>query len=82
MLAVEVGKVQKNNITITEYGYEETGTLEVQPHVYRYFIQSGITGFYATEQELIDLYTVLNYYLNIEDFSECKLKIGGEDVAV
>lgn len=82
MLAVEIGKVQKNNISITEYGYEETPMLEVKPHVYRYFVQSGITGFYATQQELMDLYTLLNYYINIEDFSECKLKIGGEDVAI
>lgn len=75
MIKDEAGRVVLNNITLIEYSEE-------QGFKGRYFIQAGVVGLYCTEQELKDLYTVLNYYCNIEDFAQCKIKIGDEDVAI
>lgn len=70
------GVVQKGNIKLTEYidetyGYED-----------RYFVQCTCVGFYATKKDLLDLYNVINYYLNADEISEIKVTIGGEDVAL
>ena len=35
-----------------------------------------------TQKELKDLYTVVSYYLNVDDITEVKVSIGGEDVAL
>lgn len=72
----EIGRIIKNNVTLVEYGSSESGL------VGNYFIQCGVVGMFASEQELRDLYAVLNYYLNIEDISQCQVRIGGEDVAI
>jgi hypothetical protein len=65
----KIGTIKKNDIKITEYG---SGT-----HSYsdKFFVQSGPIGFWATEKELKDLYIVLNYYLNIETFSEVEVEV-------
>lgn len=75
MIKHELGRVVLNDITLIEYSENE---------VFRgkYFVQTGVVGVYCTEKELRDLYTVLNYYCNIEDFSQCTIKIGDEDVAI
>ena len=39
-------------------------------------------GTFASAQELKDIYTILHYYLNIEDLSKCKIKIGDEYVDI
>lgn len=72
----EVGRVVKNNITLVEY---DSLSDELGP---KYFIQCGIAGVMATKKELRDLYTVLNYYINIDDLSSCQIKVGEEYVAI
>jgi hypothetical protein len=69
MNKAKIGTIKKNDIKITEY---DSGT-----HSYsdKFFIQSGPIGFWATEKELKDLYVVLNYYLNIETFSEVEVEV-------
>lgn len=75
MIKDESGRVVLNNITLIEYNQDEgLGA--------KYFIQAGVVGIYCTEQELKDLYTVLNYYSNIENFAQCKIKVGDNDVAI
>jgi hypothetical protein len=76
MSAMETGRITKNNITLIEY----SNGIHVDED--RFFIQSGIAGIFASKQELNDLYSVLNYYLNIESFSECTIKVDGEHVAI
>jgi hypothetical protein len=75
MIKNEAGRVVLNDITLIEYN---------EGHGYhgKYFIQTGVVGVYCTEKELKDLYTVLNYYCNIEDFAQCNIKIGEENVAI
>lgn len=75
MIKDESGRVVLNNVTLIEYSQEESLTG-------KYFIQVGVVGIYCTEKELKDLHTVLNYYSNIEDFAQCKIKVGDEDVAI
>jgi len=76
MVKKEVGKVIKNNIALVEYEQEE------QLIGAKFFVQVGIAGFYCTKKELQDLYAVLNYYCNIEYFSECIIKVEDEHVAI
>jgi len=68
--------VQKGNIKLTEYiddtyGYDD-----------RFFIQCTCVGFYLTKEDLQDLQTVISYYLNADEYSDIKITIGGEDVAL
>jgi glutamate formiminotransferase len=72
----EVGKISKNNITLIEYDKIEA-TMAGEN-----FIQCGVVGFFATKKELQDLFDVLNYYLNIEEFAKCKVTIEGENVSL
>ena len=72
----ESGRIKKNNVTLIEYDNSPVGFSN------KYFIQLGVVGVHCTEKELKDLYTVLSYYVNIEEFAECKLEIGGEYVAI
>ena len=48
----------------------------------KFFIKCGVAGIFANRKELEDLYLVLNYYLNIEKFAECQVKVGDQDVAI
>ncbi len=75
MIKHESGRVTLSNVTLIEYDQE-------QGFQSKYFIQVGVVGLYCTEDELKDLYTVLNYYSNIEDFAKCNIKIGDENVAI
>lgn len=72
----QIGRIVKNNITLIEYTDSEASLGG------RFFIQNGVMGIYANEKELKDLFTVLNYYLNIEELHDCKIRIEGEDVAI
>lgn len=76
MIKREVGKVLKNNISLIEYENDDSVMGAT------YFMQVGVVGLYCTKKELQDLYCVLNYYSNIEDFSQCVIKVGDEDVAI
>jgi hypothetical protein len=67
--------VEKGNIKLTEY------TNESQGYEDRFFIQCTCVGFYMTKEELKDLYTVVSYYLNADDYSDINIYIGGEHVA-
>lgn len=68
---IEIGRVSKNNVSLVEYNTPDERLI--------FFLQSGVVGLYATEKELRDIHAVLNYYFNLEDFSNCILKIGEED---
>lgn len=72
----EIGRISKDNITLIEYGSLDGSVVD------NYFIQCGVMGFFASKEELANLFLVLNYYLHIDDFAECKLKVGDEDVAI
>jgi hypothetical protein len=72
----ELGRVKKNNVTLIEYDPSD-GLLGGN-----YFVQCGVVGLFANEKQLKDLSDVLNYYLNIEDFAQCKVVIEGEDVSI
>ncbi len=68
--------VEKGNIKLTEYsdstyGYED-----------KLFLQCTCVGFYLTPKDLKDLYTVVSYYLNADEYTDIKIAIGGEDVAI
>ncbi len=71
-----IGSIQKNNVKIIEYN---EGTFNYSD---TYFVQSGAVGFWATKKELSDLSIVLNYYLNIENFTECEVIVDGNKLAI
>jgi hypothetical protein len=71
-----VGSITKGNVKLIEY---EEGTYTYSDH---YFIQSGNIGFWATKKELTDLFTVLNYYINMQDFNECEVVVDGHKLAI
>jgi hypothetical protein len=75
MIKDEAGRVVLNNVNLIEYQQQQVADG-------RYFIQVGVVGLYCSEKELRDLYTVLNYYCHIEDFAECNIKVGDENVAI
>lgn len=70
-----VVSAEKGNIKLLEYS-DPTFT-----YADRIFVQIGCCGLYVTPAELKDLATVINYYLNMEDIDEIKIKVGGEHVA-
>lgn len=76
MSSIETGRIKKNNVTLIEYSNGFHADED------RFFIQSGIAGIFASKEELNDLYLILNYYLNINAFSECEVKVDGEYVAI
>ena len=72
----ELGRVKKNNVSLIEYDSDDGNIAG------NYFIQCGVVGFFANEKELKDLSDVISYYLNIEDYAECRVLIEGEDVPI
>lgn len=68
---VEKGKIKLTEYTESTYNYED-----------RFFLQSGCVGFYLTKKELLDLRTVVDYYLNAESITEVKVYVDGEHVAI
>ncbi len=70
------GRITKNNISISEYAEG------IHQYEDKFFIKCGVAVIFANRKELEDLYLVLNYYLNIEKFSECEVKVGDQDVAI
>ena len=75
-MRTENGRIAKDNITLIEYGDGHSET------VGNFFVQCGVAGIFASEKELKNLFDVLNYYFNIDSIAQCKVKIGGKDVAV
>lgn len=75
-MTLESGRVIKGSATLIEYADNENGVPD------KFFLQSGVVGLYASMQELKDIYTLLNYYLNIEEISKCKVKFGDEYVNI
>jgi len=57
MKSHEIGRMTLGSIILIEYDSGDRST---------YFIQSGVAGFFATKEELDDLYGLLNYYYNID----------------
>jgi hypothetical protein len=76
MLRGEAGRIVKDNVTLIEYEESIVGFSN------NYFLQVGVVGLHFTEKELKNLYTVLNYYVNIEEFASCTIKVGDQDVAI
>ena len=68
--------VEKGNIKLTEY------TDSTYNYEDKLFLQCTCVGFYLTQKQLKDLYTVVGYYLNAEDITEVKVSIGGDHVAL
>ncbi len=65
----EIGRMLLNNLTLIEYDTTEP----------TYFLQSGVAGFNATAEELLDLYGLLSYYFNIDSINNTVVSItGGE----
>jgi len=58
MLGKENGRMLLNNVKLIEY--------DQGADTQSFFLQLGVVGFYATEQELHDVYGLLNYYFNID----------------
>jgi len=54
----EIGRLLYNNLTLIEYGEPDNRS--------SFFIQSGVVGFYASDDELYDLYSLLSYYYNMD----------------
>lgn len=69
----ESGRIINNNVTLIEYLSEKDGQET-------FFVQCGIAGMNANIDELKSLYSVLNYYFNLETLSQCKFRIEDEDV--
>lgn len=63
----ENGRLLKGNVRLIEYG---NGSNSIE----NYFIQVGVAGLFLSQKELNDLYTVLNYYKNIDDIAQCELE--------
>jgi hypothetical protein len=72
----QLARLVKNDISLVEYGDA------LQAIDDRYFIQSGIVGFFANKKQLQDLYDILNYYLNIENFEQCQIVIDDKKIDV
>jgi hypothetical protein len=72
----QTASVEKGNIKLTEYSESSVG------HDGKYFLQCTCVGFYLTEKDLIDLATVVNYYLNADEITEVQVRVGGEHVAL
>jgi hypothetical protein len=60
----EVGRIVHKNVILVEY--EEPKN---------FFVQCGIAGFYATEDELYDLYSLLSYYYNMDTANEVVISL-------
>lgn len=68
--------VEKGNIKLTEY------TDSTYNYDDKLFLQCTCVGFYLTQKDLKDLYTVVGYYLNADEITDIKVTIGGEHVAL
>lgn len=90
MIREEVGRIIKNDVTLIEYekgqDFGEISLLKVEKEPQSltsiFAIEMGIVGFNCTEKELKDLYSVLNYYFNIDNFSGMNVTAGGNNVAI
>ena len=71
-----VASLQKGSIKLIEYS---EGTIEYSDKL---FIQSGCVGFYMTLEELKNLKSIIDYYLNIDEFMDIRLNVDGENVAL
>jgi len=64
----ENGRMELNDIGLIEYesliDNEET-----------FFLQSGVVGFNATKHELHDIYSLLNYYFNIDSINSTVISV-------
>lgn len=66
----EIGRISLNNIKIIEYNMDVVNDPQA-----RFFIQSGIAGFYASDKELRDLHGLLSYYFNMDQIENIKIDI-------
>lgn len=68
-------RLEKGDIKLVEYS---DGNFVYDDKI---FIQSGCVGFYASKDELEDIRTVIDYYLNLDKYDEIKVSVGGEYVS-
>lgn len=64
--------MRKGNVTLIEY-LEPTASNDD-----RIFIQVGVIGLFCDKKELKDLHTLINYFINMEDISDCEIIIKGD----
>ena len=69
MVKQEIGRLKKGNVTLIEY-VEPTASNDD-----RLFIQVGVVGLFCDKQEIKDLHTVINYFINMEEISNCEVII-------
>lgn len=69
----ETIKLRRNRVSLTEY---QDGGSSLDNN--KLFLQSGIAGFFLSRKELEDIYTVVNYYLNIDKYSDCYVELDNE----
>jgi hypothetical protein len=63
----ETGRLNYKNLTLVEYKEsEETNS---------FFLQSGVVGMYASEEELYDLYCLLSYYYNMDTANDIVVSV-------
>ena len=72
MIKEELGRIKKGNVTLIEY-VEPTASNND-----RIFIQVGVVGLYCDKKEAKDLNTILNYFINMEEISNCEIIMSGE----
>ena len=60
MKPYELLDISLGNIKIIEHVNSTTQEVD------KVYIQNGLLGFYVSEDEMKDLLTILNYYINIE----------------
>lgn len=70
MKKFEIGRISLNNVKLVEYDMSAINDRHA-----RFFIQSGIAGIYASDDELRDLYGILSYYYNMDQIESLKIDI-------
>jgi hypothetical protein len=63
----EIGRISYNNLTLIEYQEPNDRS--------SFFVQSGVAGFYASDDELYDLYSLLSYYYNMDAASNIVISL-------
>lgn len=62
----ELLDISLGDIKIVEYINKSTQEVE------KVYVQNGILGFFVSEDEMKDLFTLLNYYMNIERINDIR----------
>jgi|694.fasta_scaffold19155_3 hypothetical protein len=69
----EVGRISIGDIKVIEYE-----PMDLNDKNFKFFVQSGVAGFYASDEDLRRLYTLLGYYHNIDLIQSIKITLAEE----